>query len=462
MLRPGCRVLAAVSGGADSVFLLYALLDLAPLFEASVAGVAHLNHQLRGEESDADQRFVAALAGRLGVAFYGAESRVADSGGNLEAAARRARREFFAALLRQGAADCIATGHTRDDQAETVLFRMLRGSGGAGLAGILPVTREGLVRPLIQTSRAAVEQYLRDRQIAWREDSTNRDPRFARNRIRHALLPLLERDWNPELRDSLAHLADLAGQEERWWGAQIRKLAAKAAIERAGGVEIPASEIARLPKAVSRRLVRELIRRAGGRAAGFAHIEETLALASAKQGRGCLELPGLTVIRSFDGLRFAAGGMASSPPQAAKLEVAPGFRGRVPWDGGSICLEVRQEARRGAESTDSRCVRLKWKGQETAAFLELRAWQDGDHYRPFGHSRDQKLKEMFQKARIPSWERALWPIVTDGSRILWTRRFGVAEDLRVAARTGSPRGAWLRIWEEPASEQPGTKKDARR
>ncbi len=146
MLAPGCRLAVAVSGGADSVCLLHAIRELAPQIGVTLAGVAHLNHQLRGEASDEDERFVASLTGRLDLPFYRASARLTGEPGNLgrnlEQAARRARSEFFAGLIRDGAADRVALGHTRDDQAETVLFRILRGSGLSGLAGISPVTRE--------------------------------------------------------------------------------------------------------------------------------------------------------------------------------------------------------------------------------------------------------------------------------------------------------------------------------
>jgi tRNA(Ile)-lysidine synthase len=180
MLTRENRVIVAVSGGPDSVCLLHALGEL----EMNLAGVAHFNHKLRGEESEGDERFVAALASRLGIPFYRAQARVGDAGGNLEETARYARREFLLGLIRDRAGDRIALGHTRDDQAETVLFRVLRGSGLAGLAGIQPVTADGFVRPLIQVTRAGVLEFLKARGIEWREDRSNQDARFARNRIR--------------------------------------------------------------------------------------------------------------------------------------------------------------------------------------------------------------------------------------------------------------------------------------
>src|SRR5262249_33677392 len=169
MLTPQNRVIVGVSGGPDSVCLLHALREL----KVNVAGVAHFNHKLRGADADEDERFVAEVASRMRIPFYRAEASVRDAGGNLEQAARLARRAFLLGLMRDGAGDRVAVGHTQDDQAETVLFRVLRGSGLAGLAGIFPVTADGLVRPLIQITRRQVDEFLRTRGICWREDASN-------------------------------------------------------------------------------------------------------------------------------------------------------------------------------------------------------------------------------------------------------------------------------------------------
>jgi tRNA(Ile)-lysidine synthase len=435
MLAPGDRVVAAVSGGPDSVCLLAVLCQLAGRVGASVVGVAHLNHKLREEASDEDERFVAALAARHGLPFYREEA-AGIATGNLEQRARRARLKFFSRLIGEGKANRIATGHTRDDQAETVLFRLLRGSGLTGLAGILPVTREGLIRPLLEVSRAEVENFLRQRGMAWREDASNQDRRFARNRIRHDLLPQLAREWNPEIAGALGRLAGLAGEEERWWQGRTMRLAGKLLVHGDGGVEIRADALKGLPRAVARRLVRHAALQAGGKAE-FEHVERVLDLAQGSRGSGCLELPGVVVERSFDWMRFAAAGGCLGP-QPVRLEVRPGGLGRYRWADSEVCLEISEEPRHAG------CVRLKWRGRQWPAQLELRGWKAGDHYRPQGRSRDQKIQEMFQKARIPSWKRSFWPIVTSGSKILWVREFGPAAEL---ASEGEP-GASMWIWEE--------------
>ncbi|HEX4602839.1 MAG TPA: tRNA lysidine(34) synthetase TilS, partial [Candidatus Angelobacter sp.] len=228
LLQPGDRVAIACSGGADSVALLRLLLELRQEL-GIVLSVAHFHHQIRGAAADADKQFVAELAARHQLEFHSGSgdvpARAVARKISLETAAREMRHQWFAGLVHQGKAQKIATAHTLDDQAETVLMRILRGTGARGLAGIAPAQKtKNLVRPLLQTRRTEIEAYLNSIGQPWREDSSNQDLAHTRNRIRHVLLPLLEREFNPSIRETLADLAEQARAEEDYWGHELHLL----------------------------------------------------------------------------------------------------------------------------------------------------------------------------------------------------------------------------------------------
>lgn len=448
MLRPGDRVIVAVSGGPDSICLLHVLLALAPRLGIQLTGVAHFNHHLRGEESDGDQRSVEQMADRLGLECFIAGTAAGSAAkGNLESRLRHERRRFFQALIAQTGSSAVALGHTRDDQAETVLFRLLRGTGLSGLSGILPATAEGIVRPLIGATRAQTIQFLLTRGIAWREDSSNSDPRFARNRIRHQLLPQLEREWNPRLRESLSHLADVAFEEERWWSRETRRLAEGAVQRVPAGIELHAGELAAQPRAAARRLIREAIRQAKGDLyrVDFRHVEAVIDLAmgrgrsSGRPGSGRIALPGLDVLLSFDWMLLKT---AECAPISAIPVKAPGT---YCSPGGNTLIHLWLSKPgpppvpgSGAYATLKLHVPGSTAGTRLHPLREfrLRGWRAGDHYRPLGESRDRKLKEMFQRARVPSWRRPFWPILTLGDQIVWAGAFGPAAEFAANPETG--------------------------
>jgi tRNA(Ile)-lysidine synthase len=452
MFRAGQTVGVAVSGGADSVCLLHVLVELAPRWDLRLR-VLHLNHNLRGEESRADTAFVAALAGRLGLAVTVREADFSATAGNLEQAAREARLSFFRERMAAGEVDSVALGHTLSDQAETVLFRFLRGAGSAGLAGIRPVTAEGIVRPLLEVDRAEVVGFLRERGIAWREDSSNADPRFARNRIRRQLLPQLTRDWNPALAQTLAQTADWARAEEAWWEREVDRLASGLLVRRGGAVYLEVGPLAALPLAAGRRLVRRAIEIAKGdlRGVSFGHIGRILDLAANPRGHGCAHAAGLAVLRSFDWLRLAAPGAAAGGAPYRLPASVPGAL-RIPCAG----LEVRLELIEKPETSDDKDYvyngglgGLDWR--RLGGPLEWRSWRAGDRYKPSGSSGEEKIKTLFQRARIPLWERRWWPVLTDGASIVWVRRFGPAADYEA----GPDSRRVLAIREAVASDETG-------
>ena len=441
MFQPGQRVGVAVSGGADSVCLLHVLCALRPRWNLRLT-VLHLDHKLRGEESCQDAAFVRALAAALDLPFELCEADVSglcrDTGENLEQAARVARLEFFRQFLRAGTLDRVAVGHTRSDQAETVLFRFLRGAGTAGLAGIRPVTADGIVRPLLDIERPEIEQYLRDHAIDWRQDSSNASAAFARNRIRHALLPELIQDWNPAMTETLAHTADWAQAEEAYWESELARLApAHLAIE-PPAVLLRTESLDALPLAVARRLVRRALEIAKGdlRGIGFEHLAGVLELAASAEGHGRLQIPGLDIFRSFNWLRIAPPALDNLDNRNYRLPLPVPGAVRLPGQRVVVHTELFENTNVTETSAEvyNGCVGwLDWN--RLSGSLEVRNWRPGDRYQPVGHSGVENIKVLFHAARVPLWERRHWPVVTMGEEILWARRFGPAAGF--AANRGS-------------------------
>jgi tRNA(Ile)-lysidine synthase len=287
----------------------------------------------------------------------------------------------------------------------------------------LPITTEGLIRPLLENRRADVLAYLSEHRIAWREDSSNRSPQFARNRIRHSLLPELARDWNPQIATALAQLADVAYEEEVWWAAEFARHES-AWIATPGSVELETPSVAHMPRALLRRLIRHAIRLSRGTLTGidYAHIEQVVALATAESGSARVTLPGLTVARSFDWMRLSA------PSPRPDLDVVQVTRpGNYSWPQSKPLIQLEMSY---SSQVGDPCDTLD---------LELRGWRAGDLYQPLGSKHATKLKELFQKARVPSWRRASWPIITSKGKILWAKEFGpsveqAGKDLKVRIR----------------------------
>lgn len=436
MFESGQRIGIAVSGGADSVFLLHLLRELAPRWDLKLS-VIHIEHGIRGEASLADAEFVRELAENFGLPFHLRRADVPSLEGNLEEAARNVRQEFYRDLIASAAVDRVATGHTRSDQAETVLYRILRGSGLTGLAGILPVTREGLVRPLLEIDRCEIEAWLRSRGIAWREDASNQDQSYARNRLRHEILPLLRAGFNPQLDAALSHLATLARDEESYWEPTLT-LGQKPRANRSETLVLPISELANVAVAVARRRLRHALP-----GASFSHIERVLDMARSANGHDRFQAPGLDVCRSFDKIRIAPEGDAPDARQDFALVLPVPGSVELPGSSARITLQVLEK-----KAETSPCVtvvdELDWQrlisvsgARGGVPSLVLRNWRPGDQYRRKGHSNPEKIKFFFQQARIPLWERSQWPIITYNGTIVWARQCGVAAEFATGPETRS-------------------------
>jgi tRNA(Ile)-lysidine synthase len=471
MLQAGDRVGVAVSGGADSVALLLLLEELREPLGITLL-VLHFNHQLRGAESDGDERFVAGLAAERGLEFVAGREDVGAAarrpGTNLEEVARQLRYLFLEGVVASARATRVAVAHTADDQAETVLAHIIRGTGPAGLAAIYPVAGN-VIRPLLEIRRQELRDFLAARGQGWREDVTNRDVRRLRARIRQSLLPLLESEFQPAVVTHLAELATRAREDEAFWAALVeecfRALVSKE--EEGWSIRIPdllapmrwglapsleagSASAAGPLAALSRRLVRRLYAAAKGdrRQLTARHVEQVVLLATASTSGRRVHLPGGVVVeRGFDLLLFR------------RLE-SPGAQVPRGTAAASPAYEIEVELRREAPATVTvasigRRFELKvvdWPppGSDTSILAEaldadlvcppivLRSWRPGDAYRPRGFRRVHKLKRLLLERRVALRERAGWPVLTSAGRLVWARGLPPAEEF--AARAGTRAG----------------------
>lgn len=430
LFRPGLRVAVGLSGGADSVALLRALAARREEL-GLVLYAAHLHHGLRGQEADEDLEFCRALASTLDVPLLedcvNAAAEADSHGETIEEAARRLRYGWFRTLLTKTPLHAVATAHTLDDQAETVLGKFLRGAWTEGLSGIHPTVDypEGkILRPLLATTRGEIERYLRQLGQSWREDSTNLDPAYTRNRIRHELLPQLE-GWNPQIRKRLAAMAELARDEENYLHAETAQLAVQLLLPgkpaRGGGratatgeervLAIEAVRLAALPVAMQRRLIREAAARLGSTPA-FEATEEIRQLALAGRAGQKRELEGgLRAERSHRELRltFAERAEAAATP--------PEITFSIPGEVESAAYGVRLQVQAAAPATAT-----------------LRPWRPGDRVRLRYSSAPRKVKEVLERLRVAGSERTGWPVLECGGRIVWMRGAEVEVEQGISAK----------------------------
>ena len=443
MLTPGDRVGVAVSGGADSVALLHLLHRLRSRFAIELL-VLHVNHGLRGEESDADEEFVRSQAASLGLKAVVINGH--PQPGNIEQEARDIRRAFFQRAKADHNLHRIALGHTQSDQAETVLFRLLRGSGLAGLAGMRPVTNDSLIRPLLASSRGDVREWARAEGIPWREDSSNTSLAFTRNRIRQETLPSLSQAYNPQLETLLANSARVAQAEEEYWKEQISGLFQQITKRTSLGLNFQAGRIAALHPAVQRRLIRCGIQKVRGNLRGidFEHTEAILKLCASQKGHDRVIIPGLDALRSFDQLLLMRPGVFSGQPRNYCLELKLGEKAQLPYQAGMVflnwlksdfnfCANFKKEPEDNFETFDLDADLLT--ADRTLSSLYVRNWQPGDELHRIGHKAGEKIKTLFQSDRILLWERRHWPVVTAGGEIIWARQFGGAARFNVTGKS---------------------------
>lgn len=434
LLKAGDRVLVAVSGGADSVALLHVLQAMARRERWTLA-VAHLHHGIRGRTADADATFVRGLARRLGLRCVTGRAQVPAlarrRGLSLEMAAREARYTFLAKAAKRLGAAVVVTAHTADDQAETVLLRLVRGAGPAGLAGIpYAVTRRGLrvVRPLLDAGRPEVLAYLRARRLAWREDETNLDRSIPRNRVRHDLLPLLEREFNPRVREALGRASRLIGDDNAFLDRVAEGL--RRAFGKGYGADALDLEQARAcVPALRRRVLRLWLRGAGvpEEALSFETIERVSAYVEQAARRGALVLEaGWRVVADRHVVRIAAPVRLAPPVVPVRLKV-PGVT-RLPALGVRITARlapgvVRERGGRPGEWPARASLDASvWKRRA----LYVRPVRAGDRLQPYGMAGTRKVHDILIDAKVPRDARPRIPVIECGGELVWLPGYRIA------------------------------------
>jgi tRNA(Ile)-lysidine synthase len=466
LLRPGERVGVAVSGGADSVALLRLLLELRERL-GIVLSIVHFNHKLRGKASDADEAFVAKLAEKFGLTLHLGRADVAGKArrekANLEEAARKARYGFFAKLVEQGIVDRVATAHTIDDQAETVLAHILRGTGLAGLAAIYPVTQHA-VRPLLGVRRAELRPYLRSKKQSWREDATNLDTTRLRARIRKKLLPFLEKQFQRSVVEHLAALAEHAREEEALFQALAEERFETIARQGANEVRVAAADLLggseEMQKsacaqpdsakrgaqvALANRIIRKIVEKIRTRPGQWnaEHVRKVWNQAAQDENGKMLQLPGgIAVRREHDILVFRACESLADEKKALHAKQyeyrvtfpAPETVVRVPELGCAFRFRVIDwPASRGDTNLVGNGSPLD--GRKLVEPLVLRSWRPGDRLHPRGHAKPHKLKRLLHEKRISHWQREGWPVVTSGGVLVWARGFPAAAEFAADEKT---------------------------
>lgn len=444
LIAPGSRVVAAVSGGSDSVALVHILRALADAGELCLAGVAHFNHQLRAA-ADADQRFVEAVAASLDRTCFAdredVRARAAAGRESIELAARTARYEFYERARRHYSADVVALGHTRDDQAETVLLRLLRGAGPRGLAAMHP--RNGpIVRPLLDCRRQDLRAWLGGRQLPFVEDESNADVAIPRNRVRAELIPLLERRFNPAIVDVLADQADVSRETWMWMEAAAADLETKV-VRRLSSSAGPAWEIdlgglAGAPLAVRRALVWRLMTEAsGGRPIAFDHVAAALRLMDERDDAG-VDFPGHRLERIghrvvLTGRAAGAAGRPAAEMPLNSFRFPLSIPGEVALPSAGWVVSARL-ATGATVSNGADAVQVRF--DRRMGSLAVRNRRPGDRFRPVGLGGRKKLQDYFVDRKVARKQRDLLPLVVDADdRIVWVAGHGIDEAFQVTDPT---------------------------
>ena len=434
-LQKGDRVLVALSGGPDSVALLYSLLALKPEYDLTLF-VAHLNHKLRGAESDEDEKFAKKLASSLRLKFFCKRVDVKKEAKKrkltIEETAREIRYGYLQEIADKVRADKIALGHQADDQAETFLMRLIRGAGAAGLSG-MPARRGKIIRPLIQIKREEVEEFLKAKGIAYRLDSSNYLTDYCRNRIRLALLPVIKREFNPRIVESLNRAADVISLQQEYVQKNSERTLKVISTRRKGKIIVDAGKFARQDVCLQREMIRFCVRDLGGDVnnLSFELVDRALSLAGKrKSGRR---------VRLVDDVWFEVGGNqlafygGRKELQNRTLRL-PGKSNLKDWG-----LRLESEILNGESgktftpSRDQNVAFLDW--QKLKMPFVLRSRRKGDRFKPLGMKGTKSVADFLIDGKVPRHLRDEVPVLISKDRIVWLVGHRISDRFKVTDKT---------------------------
>ena len=435
LISPGDKVLVAVSGGADSLALLYLLEQFSKELGYELF-VAHLNHLARGKESEEDASFVEKEANKFSLPVFIDKIDVEKCGlkSSFQESARILRYQFLEDVLTSIKGNKIALGHTADDRIETVLMNFLRGTGLRGLAGI-PEARGHVVRPILSCTRSEIEGFLDGQNLIYRTDSSNNETKYLRNKIRHEVIPFLK-TFNPDISGNLLGLAEIARGEEQWMSEKTRELYSQLVTNKNGDLCFEITEFENQPLAMKRRLIRESFYRLNGslREITALHVQQVLNLFSRARVGCWLKLPGnVRVVCGYDTVCFSLFDDSASTEidkKTKKLKI-PGLTS-LPQIG--IQFQARLVAPPMPNTVDHKQAYLDF--EKTGEDIQIRFFQPGDSFVPLGMTGHKKVKSYFIDQKVPREERSLVPILTkDHDDIIWVYGERISDSFRVADNT---------------------------
>ena len=433
LLQKGDRVLVACSGGPDSVALFHLFFDLKDIYKLDLY-LAHVNHSLRGRQSDADERFVREMARKSGIKFFARKVDVKKMASrehlSLEEAARITRYGFLEKLAVRHEIGKIATGHTQDDQAETVLMRLLRGAGVLGLSGI-PVRRGKIIRPLLEVSRDEITKYLKSNRISYRVDKSNQESDFLRNRIRHDLLPLLKEQYNPNLTKVLSRTAGVLSDLDEMIQKQVSR-SAKKSLFRTGDNRwrLNLQRFRGLPEPIKSELIRHAWHKVSGKIypLEYEQVERVLRLAdSAPVGKRVNLKLDHWVEKGRTHLTFF---LSSDQKVTGKIPK----EGKVSFPG--LNFEI------SAKVLDRRYLpKVIYSPSLSTAYLDLdkftspprlRNWVKGESFRPLGMKGHKRISDFLTDLKLDRFQKEQVPVVSSNGKIAWVVGQRISEEFKIS------------------------------